>query len=820
MNPEHARRPPLTALVGVALVSAAAIAMQIALTRIYAITLWHHFAYLVVGLALLGFGVAGAWLAARGGAVLPDDGEPAQVLSRRARHAAVASLVALSLAMVLRPNALMLLRDVGVAFSLAAMVAFSTVPFVGAGAVIGTALAVWPARAGRVYAADLVGGGLGALAVAFAIGSLGALGIVGACVVAFAVAALLFSFTSSSWGAGWRASLVTLLGLVLVLVLAFDDEDAWILPAPTKELSLVHRPQLGVRAVEHRAWTPHGRVDVLGEIVGPPLVAGEVGHFEARWPVRILTQDGAAPTTMHGVKEHPRELTFLSRSTTAVAWVVRGVPFGTPESDDGARVLVIGVGGGIDVMLARAYGAAAVDGVEINPAILELTTSRYADFVGRFADSPRVSLHEAEGRAFLGGTTERYDLIQLAGVDTFTALASGAYSLAEDYVYTVEAFEDYLAHLQQGGCLSVSRLILDPPRETLRLAHTAARAMERGGETEPWRRVAVVRGRLWSTLLACREPLDTESLERLRAWVKDNGFALAHDPGGPQDGPFASVLHPGAERDAFIADYAYALEPARDEAPFFFDYFRWRSLGKLRALTPESMYATGVPIGHGMQLLTLLLTVGLAVLGILRPLRRLRSTVSLTPAERRTIGVYFAALGAGFLLVEVALIQRLTFLLGHPTHALTVVLAGLLLASGVGAAGSRLLERSWVRRGAPVVVVAGLLAVAAFSFFGLPMVVGRSFGVRLGAALSMVGLLGLGLGTLFPHGVRVLADLAPPVVPWAFGVNAFLTVVAASVAPLLAAETGFSALFVVAAAMYALAFVALTRLESAHNPSS
>ncbi|HHH28216.1 MAG TPA: hypothetical protein ENK57_07705, partial [Polyangiaceae bacterium] len=382
MDPEPEPRPPLTALVGVALVSAAAIATQIALTRIYAITLWHHFAYLVVGLALLGFGVAGAWLASRGGAVLPDEGEPTAVLARRARYAAVASLLALLLSMVIRPNALMLLRDAGVAFSLAAMVVLSTVPFVGAGAVIGTALAVWPARAGRVYAADLVGGGLGALVVAFGIGTLGAIGIVGGCALAFALAGVLFD-----GGRRWRPGAVTFLGLSLVVLLALADEDDWILPAPTKELSLVHRPQLGIDAVEHRAWTPHGRIDVLGEVVGPPLVAGEVGHFEPRWRVRIVTQDGAAPTTMHGVDADPRELTFLPRSTTAVAWVVRGVPFATPESDEGARVLVIGVGGGVDVMLALAHGAARVDGVEINPAILELTTSRYADFVGHFADS-------------------------------------------------------------------------------------------------------------------------------------------------------------------------------------------------------------------------------------------------------------------------------------------------------------------------------------------------------------------------------------------------------------------------------------------------
>ena len=321
-------------------------------------------------------------------------------------------------------------------------------------------------------------------------------------------------------------------------------------------------------------------------------------------------------------------------------------------------------------------------------------------------------------------------------------------------------------------------------------------------------------------VLACRDPLGAEALERLREWVGANGFAFAYDPGGAQEGPFGAVLHPGPARDAFIADYAYELEPARDEAPFFFDYFRWRSLDRLRALTPESMYATGVPIGHGIQLLTLLLTVGLAALGILRPLRRMRATASLSRSARRSIGLYFASLGAGYLLVEVALIQRLTFLLGHPTYALTVVLAGLLLASGVGAAGSRMLERPPVRKLVPFVVVGMVLVAAAFSYAGLPAVVGSGFGARLGVAVGMVALVGLGLGTLFPHGVRVLRELAPPVVPWAFGVNAFVTVVAASVAPLLAAEMGFSMLFVGAAAFYTGAFVALTRLESDHNPTA
>ncbi|MEZ4438258.1 MAG: hypothetical protein R3B72_04175 [Polyangiaceae bacterium] len=798
------RPPPPRALLAVLLVSGAAIALQVALTRIYAITLWHHFAYLVVGVALLGFGVAGAWLSTRG--ALPEGVSIEQVLARRSTLAAVASLLALLSALLVRPNALLLFRDVGVAFALALLVVLSTVPFIGAGAVISTALTAWSGRASRVYAADLVGAALGALAAATTIRWHGPLGLIAGAVLAMALAGLLFAGRPSPRGVA-----VPLL-LLAVMLFAFRDEDAWIVAAPTKELAAVHQPTLGIDAVEHREWTPHGRIDVLVERDGPPLVAGEIGRIERAWKIHIVTQDGAAPTTMHQVHESPTELTFLPRSTTSAVWVARGTPFATPPSDAGARVLVIGVGGGIDVMNAVAHGASHVDGAEINPAIVALTARHYHDFVGNIAANPRVSIHEAEGRAFVARPGEPYDVIQLAGVDTFTALASGAYSLAEAHVYTLEAFEQFYRRLAPGGCLSMSRLILEPPRETLRLALSAVVALERAGVPDPWRHLTIVRGHLWSTLLLCHEPLGEARMARLRPWVEENGFRFAFDPERTEGGPFAAALrHTGAERARFVDDYPYAIAPAHDEAPFFFDYFRWKNLARLRQMKSESIYGAAVPIGHGLQLLTLLVTVLLAAVGILRPVRQKGWDA---PRDlTRWVALYFAALGAGFLMVEVALLQRLTFFLGHPTYALTLVLGGLLFASGIGAALSGWLRSPRVRKLAPFAIALLLVAAAALSHWGFPRLLGEPLALRIAAALAVVALLGFALGMPFPHGIERLGPRWATLVPWAFAVNAFLTVVASSVAPLLAAETGFSSLFLVAAFVYVFAFAVLRRLE-------
>ncbi|MGH7150279.1 MAG: SAM-dependent methyltransferase, partial [Planctomycetota bacterium] len=469
-----------------------------------------------------------------------------------------------------------------------------------------------------------------------------------------------------------------------------------------------------------------------------------------------------------------------------------------------AKVLVIGVGGGIDVLMALSKGASEVVGVDVNPATLSLLTERYRTFTGDLPSRRGVRLLAAEGRAFVRSTEEEFDVLQMSGVDTYAALSSGAYSVSEAYLYTVEAFEDYLEDLRPGGFVSVSRFILEPPRETLRLAGIAAEALRRRGVPEPWRHLAILRGTLWASLLVGESAIPEAALERLRAFAAREGYRLAFDPGRPGDTPFDALLRGSEEeREAFLSGYAYRVSPVGDDSPFFFNYFRWRNLPSVTGIRPaDPVYTQPVPVGHAVLLATFLATALLGAIGILVPLRR----ASVPPGR---FGLYFAALGIAYLFVEIAFLQKLTFFLGHPIYALSVVLAGMLLSSGIGAALSRRLSARAADRLLPALLLVLLPACGFASHYVLPAFLDLPFTARVALSLLFLVPCGALMGMPFPIGIERLRARSPAAIPWAFGVNAFATVLASSLSTLLAMEAGFTLLFLLAAAAYAGAFAAL-----------
>jgi SAM-dependent methyltransferase len=785
---------------GVFCISCAALATQVALVRVLSISLWHHFAYLVIGIALLGFAAAGAVLTASG--QLTEGGlQPA--LARRARYAALFTLCAILVAAVIRCNTLDLLRDPSVAVGLLCLIVVCALPFFGAGLVIATALSGVKERAGAVYAADLLGAATGAAVTLPLLERLGAVGVIFGAAVLCAVSALLFSL------GGPRRELLRsggVLAAALVAALALGSSEAWINPAPSKEIRHFYNPDAQKRDIELTRWSAQGRIDVSKELLLPPIMGASFGKGNPAplWPGRAVTQDGAAPTVLYRYAINGKRIPFLKHNTSAAVWELRGAQAGR-----GSEVLVIGVGGGIDLQIAKTYGAARVTGVEINPVMLDLLRQHYPDFTGKLHEQPGVTLVQEEGRAFLRASTARYDVIQLSGVDTFTALSHGAQSVAEAYLYTLEAFEDYLDHLRPDGCLSMSRLILPRPRETLRLAYTAAEALARRGVKRPGEQIFILRGRGkgWASLLVCQRPLERAGVERLRAFAQRENFAVIFDPLTQRgEGPFYSALHDDpVKRAAFAAGYQFLITPATDDTPFFFDYFRWSNLSELGQRTdPGAMYAPAVPIGHAVVLTALVLTTLLAVIGILLPLRRLDRQRTDPPRQgRRRHLLYFAGLGLAFILVEVTFLQRLTFLLGHPSYALSVVLAVLLLSSGLGAALSRRLPldgRLWAAL--PYLLAALLAAAAIFSRLLLPDLLQLSFGGRLAVSVLLLAPLGLLMGIPFPAGIQQLQRSAPALVPWAFGVNGFFTVIATGLSTVIALQTGYTLLLGLAALVY------------------
>lgn len=402
------------------------------------------------------------------------------------------------------------------------------------------------------------------------------------------------------------------------------------------------------------------------------------------------------------------------------------------------HVLVLGAGAGADVLQAHYHGASRIDAVELNPQVVELVRDRFAEHAGGlYGHIARV--HVAEARAFVAASDERYDLIQVALLDSFSASSAGLYALAENHLYTVEALQDQLRHLQPGGLLAITRWVTLPPRDALKLFAAAVAALERSGATDPGSQLALVRSWKTSTLLVKNGVFGSEDIAAIKAFCAARSFDLGFYPGmrpeeanrynvveGPDlfDGATA-LLGPG--RDAFLEDYKFHIAPATDDRPHFFHFFKWRSLPELLSLKEQG----GLPLlewGYPVLVATLaqaaiasLLLIGLplAWVGIRQSARRMPPLAG----SRGRVLVYFMAIGFGFMFIEIAFIQKFVLFLGHPLYAVAVVLFAFLLFAGIG---SRVAARA-----VPVAAVAGAIALAAvLCLLLLPLLFRHAMGGR------------------------------------------------------------------------------------------
>jgi spermidine synthase len=540
--------------------------------------------------------------------------------------------------------------------------------------------------------------------------------------------------------------------------------------------------------------------------------------------------DGDALSVISRYEGRRDALAHLDFTTSAVAYHLLGNPsvlvlaagaedqhlLGNPS------VLVLGAGGGSDVLQALVHGAERIDAVELNPQVIALVATEHADFAGGLYGLPRVRVHAAEARSFVARGSARWELIQIPLLDSFGAAVAGVQSLSESYLYTVEAFRHYLRHLAPGGYLAITRWLKLPPRDSLKLFATALRALEREGAAAPQRRLALIRSWNTTTLLVKNGPLGAEEIRRIRAFADERSFDLAYYDGMRPDeaNRFNLLERPyffegatalaGPDRAAFLARYKFDLAPATDDRPYFFDFFRWRSLPEFLALRRQGGAAL-LEWGYLILAATLVQATALSLVLVLLPLRVLRRRAPPHP-DRRRILAYFLALGLAFLFVEIAFIQRFIVFLGHPLYAVAVVLSGFLVFAGLGSAAApalagRLQARRPVLRVPPVGLA--VLAIAALALLYLALLPALFDGMmpwpdaaRVAASLVLIAPLAFFMGMPFPLGLSRVAARAPDLVPWAWGVNGCASVISAVLASLLAMHLGFTAVVACAVLLY------------------
>jgi hypothetical protein len=489
---------------------------------------------------------------------------------------------------------------------------------------------------------------------------------------------------------------------------------------------------------------------------------------------------------------------------------------------------IIGPGGGVDVLRAVANGSPSVTGIEINPIIATtIMRERYADYSQHLYDRPDVHIHVTDGRSFLRSAPQHFDVVQMTLVDTWASTAAGAFALSENNLYTVEAFREYFNHLKPDGMIAITRWEFRDPREALRVVAVAIEALHRLGLANPAGNFIIAsqgaldRNGVPVVVLAKKTAFTPAEEAAVTAHLRRyTELAPLYLPSNPGRNPFSDLI---ASNDpyAFARAYAYNVAPVTDNAPFFFFTMKLRQiLGERGGLHGGIDWKVNVGVLVLLLVLVISLVAVLVFLVLPLALRSRRARQSPFPI------LYFIAVGLGYILVEIAFIQRFVLFLGHPTYALTVVIFLLMLSSGAGSLFSRIwlprTDLGWVPL---VLVIVTLLADVLFLPSRLAALVGMDFGYRLLVSGVLLIPLGFVMGMPFPTGLRALAALPAPEFPsgqsasdnsveWAWAMNAAASVLGSVLAMVIAIQFGLTVTLACGAAAYLLALSLMPALRS------
>ena len=798
--------PPFAAI---AVLSAAALGYEIVLMRLLSIVLWHHFAYMIISVAMLGYGAAGAFVALAQRRLVPRF---AAAFTVGAAAFGVTALAAFLLAQRVEFNPLEMLWDWRQPLRLLAVYGLLSIPFFCVATCICLSFARFAQEPHRIYSFDVLGAGFGCLAV---LGALFLTSPAGALEWIGALGLLAAALACRGLDVRGRWLPATLLVGAAVLLVGLPSRWVAVHPSLYKDLSQTLAIR-GTRVVAERS-SPMGLVSVVESPLVPFRHAPGMSLNAITEPPAQLGvfTDGDGPTALTRYDGRREPLAYLDALTSALPYHLLERP----------RVLVLGAGAGADVLQAIYEGAREIDAVELNPQIVDLVERRFADYSGAPYGRPGVRVHLAEARRFVAARADRFDLIQVALLDAFGASAAGLYALSESYLYTVEALGDYLDHLKPGGMLAITRWVNLPPRDVPKLFATAVAALE-ARPADPARQLALIRGWKTATLLVGNAAFTPAQVAALKEFCRSRSFDVEYYP-GMQAGEAnrynvlerpefhdAALALLGSERGAFVAGYKFNIAPATDDRPHFFQFFRWRTLPELLSLREQG----GLPLldwGYPVLVATLIQATLAGVALIVVPLHFGGAGSGGAGAwSRWRVSTYFGAIGLAFMFVEIAFIQKFVLFLAHPLYAVAVVLCAFLVFAGLGsrysprvavlARGSRIRPVGWVVVAVALTAAAYLLLLPAVFRALLPL----PDLVRIVLSVALIAPLAFAMGMPFPLGLASVAGGAHQLVARAWGINACASVIAAVLATLLAIHLGFSAVVLLALLLYVLAAVA------------
>ena len=776
--------PGKVVLPGLALTSFSALLLELALTRLFSVILFYHFAFLAISIALLGLGAGGVF------AYLLKSRLSAVGTRKLAAWLCMANafVVFVMLEIVLHVP-VVLDVSMGNFLRLTEIYLTAAVPFFLTGLLFSVVFAREPRRIPRFYGADLGGGALACLSVVPLLNWLGAPNAILIAAAVLGIAAIVWAETNEQR----RIAGTLVLAMAALVAVNYSGRRIDVVYAK----GLFRDPAW----VEYARWNAISRVEVDRQ--GP-------------YTKTIVIDADASTFIMNADLAHWNGTLWesnLMSTPPALCNILR------PHGD----FAIIGPGGGVDVVRALANGSPSVTGIEINPIIAtDIMGGRYADYSLHLYQRPDVHIHVTDGRSYMRSTAERFDVVQMTLVDTWASTAAGAFALSENNLYTVQAFREYFDHLKPDGMIAITRWEFRHPREALRVVSVAMDALHGMGIADPARHFIVAslgdlnEDGIPVVVLAKKTPFTFEEELAVRAHVAQHPKLVPlYLPSAPATNPFSQLI---ASNDpyAFARSYAYNVSPVSDNAPFFFFTL------KPSQILGEEGLQHGMDWKVNLGVLVLLLVLGISVVAVLAFLILPLAFKGGVARQSAVPLLYFIAVGLGYILVEIAFIQRFVLFLGHPTYALTVVIFLLMLSSGAGSLFSRVwlprTEQAWI----PLALVVLVLVADVFFLPGrLAALVGLGFNYRLMISAVLLAPLGFVMGMPFPTGLRALASSPAPEFPsgqarpenaveWAWAMNAAASVLGSVLAMVIAIQFGLTATLACGAATYLLALL-LTR---------
>lgn len=819
MNEVSERKVPLGMFLGIAVLSASLLAFQVLLTRVCALRLSFHFGFLIISNSLLGIGASGSFLTLFEGRWRKNPERWIWVFTvlyvisllatwQFARTFDVPEKIKFGLSGEEWTQTLQFATyNLGLA-----------VPFFFGGGAVGLILSAYSHRVNSIYASDLVGAALGCLLCPILLWPVGAGGTLCAVVVLGAIT-IGFVAPQSLKRPSWIAAGAMSIGF-LVWMPFFDGQ--FTVPGK-KYLQATEKLGLSLDGEKlYSKWSANSRIDVIESPLGRWVAYG-IGIKDAPFALdaknqdvlgkqKWIMQDGDAGTFVTDYTHSEKGREYLQRTLYSLTASVK--------AGSAPRVFVIGVGGAPDIWAHKLGGASYIKGIELNRGVLEVHDTVAKDFSSGLLADENIELVCDEGRSALMRDTTKYDIIQMTGIDTWTSLASGAYVLAENYLYTVEAVQQMYEHLNDGGVIQITRMGAN--MERLRLLVNVQQAFTNMGLGDMAGSIAVVTAQVdgLTSVMIKKGTFTEEEVARLEAFTEKSGHGKLYVPlrTVPKNIVQAFVKLPLDAEDesvedklSFIEDFPRRITPTTDDQPYFFNFTRWDTPPDegLKYIDEATEVSQGNPWFLWGQLA---ISSIFAFVLIVVPMLFKRSAARSAHVGRFL--VYFIGIGVGFIFLEIALMQKLTLLLGQPLYSIVVTLFSILIFTGIGSflSGPLLKAGPKMARLIPVGIAIVTVAIVLFSDQIVASVIAEDLTTRALVAGGMTAPLALLLGMPFAHGIGLLRKLSPGFVPWAWAVNGSASVIGSVFTVIVSMNFGFSVVLLAAIFIYAIAFLAVDKL--------